>query len=360
MKRRHIMTVAILTVVGMWVLPGCNTPFDGSNTDSDLLTRDQTVNMDDPYGGLNMADESPNFGDQMLAADYGPESALEYNDDMANDATVTDLATRVASRRYMMITWGNLEADSSITFVTDWSGSLCVDNGALVLERTIRFDAYDEILPRTSRDKLEWISHTRPHFDGILVRLHKYVKRDSTRDSTSVNVIDAAPKMVVRFKTGPLTVEINEEDLNDLHRVVKVDDAGNAVAFNTIVVEPQDCASGFLGGQWKHVEGRPGGIFRGKWISHNGAHMGYLRGYYGLNSRGEKVFFGKWINHGGRFQGLLRGHYDAFGDRPGGWFAGKWIGRNLRVNGELKGAWMTSDKIDGGGFFRGRWTMNCR
>jgi len=117
-----------------------------------------------------------------------------------------------------------------------------------------------------------------------------------------------------------LTVTINEDDLKDLHRIVTVDDAGNAVAFNTITVEPNDCGGGFMAGQWHDVTDRPGGVFRGKWISQNGLHMGYLRGVYGPNSRGEKVFFGKWIGQGGNFKGMLRGHYGSLDVRPGGWF----------------------------------------
>ena len=140
-----------------------------------------------------------------------------------------------------------------------------------------------------------------------------------------------------------------------------VDDGGNAVAFNTITIEPTACAGGFLAGQWRNVSERPGGKFRGKWISQNGAHMGYLRGIYGPNDRGHRVFFGKWINQGGQFQGLLRGQYGFWdGDRPGGWFEGAWVNRSLRVKGKLRGAWSTSEDIDGGGHFRGRWRHACR
>jgi len=88
--------------------------------------------------------------------------------------------------------------------------------------------------------------------------------------------------------------------------------------------------------------------------------MGYLRGAYGPNSRGEKVFFGKWITEGGRFEGLLKGRYGGFdGDRPGGWFEGIWLTRGLRIGGGIRGAWATSEKADGGGFFRGQWMRRC-
>ena len=366
MKRTNaILVLAMMAVVAIWALPGCKSPSSDA-IDNDLLTREQVVDLDDEYGGYNFGNEREAFSDPSLAVDYGPESSVAYDDPMDDDPEVRDIMDRPHRRRYLMITWGNLRADTSISFSTDWSGGLSVENGIVLLKRTILFDPHDEILPRTSRDLLEWKSFTRPHFDGIVVALHKRVRCDSLpNDSTAVGVRDTircdTPPLSVTFKTGPLTVTITEDDLEDLHRVIEVDDAGNAVAFNTIVIEPQACAGGFLAGQWKNVSDRPGGIFRGKWISHNGVHMGYLRGAYGTNSRDQKVFFGKWIAAGGDFQGLLRGRYGDFeGDRPGGWFAGEWLTRNLRVGGGLRGVWGTSDCVDGGGFFRGRWKQHCR
>jgi len=357
MKHRNLLTaIALLALAAFWM--GCNSPAENT-VDNELLTREQTVDLDDEFGGFNLGDESPNFADPMLAADYGPESLAEYDDPMTNDSDVRSIRDRKRRHRYLMITWGNLNADTTINFPTDWTGALTVKNGVVLLKRTIRFDARDEILPRTSRDKLEWISHTQPHFDGILVELHKVMKHDSTcNDSTSLEAVDEP--LEITFRTAPLTVTITEEDLKDLHRVVKVDDFGNAVAFNTITVEPQDCPQGFIAGQWKNKEDRRGGIFRGKWISHNGVHLGYLRGHYGPNSRGEKVFFGKWIVQNGRFMGLLRGHYGHFGDdRPGGWFEGHWVEQDRRIKGGLRGAWVTSDDIEGGGHFRGMWRKHC-
>ena len=145
--------------------------------------------------------------------------------------------------------------------------------------------------------------------------------------------------------------------------MVKVDEAGNAVAFNTITVEPDRCPTGFLAGQWRPVSHRPGGIFRGKWISENGIHNGYLRGIYGPDSSGEKVFFGKWIKRNGYFHGLLVGYYGDFDAEPGGWLKGVWLTRGLRTGGYLHGVWNTRDaSVDQdhpGGFFKGRWAKVC-
>jgi hypothetical protein len=359
MRRTSFWQVTLLVFAMVWASTGCEDASSPS-VEEELMTREQVTDLDDPLGGFNLGDETPNFGDAMLAADYGPESNAEFDDPMEDDSTVNDIRSYARPHRYLMITWGNLDADSIIDFVTDWSGGLTVENGVVLLKRTIRFDPRDEILPRTSRDTIEWKSYTRPHFDGVLVALHKVMVRDSTGDDTVV--AETREPLSVTFKTGPLTVTIDEKDLADLHRVVTVDDAGNAVAFNTVVVGPAECPSGFLAGEWKNVNDRPGGIFRGKWISHNGVHMGYLRGVYGPNSRGEKVFFGKWINRSGRFQGLLAGHYEGSDDRPGGSFKGVWLSRQLREIGRLGGVYGVRENADGRpvGFFRGRWQAYCR
>ena len=357
MKRIHLMTAAMM-LLAVWILPGCSDSPLGGSTDSDLLDRTQVVDLDDPYGGFNFGDESPMFGDEFLMENYGADAVTDVYDVMASDPIVADLERQPRSRTFLMITWGNLERDTTITEWTDWSGGLSVDNGVAVVKRLIRWDAHDQLLERTARDKIEWISKTGPHFDGIVVALHKTSERDSTRDSTAVDVVSDEP-LSVTFRTGPLTVTINEEDLKDLHRVVVVDDAGNAVAFNTIEINPERCAAGFMAGQWKNVSHRPGGIFRGKWISHNGLHMGHLRGVYGTNRRGENVFFGKWINQGGQFRGLLKGHYGRNDEGPGGWFKGVWLNRSLHTRGGLRGGWQASDRIDGGGFFRGQWAEPC-
>ncbi len=362
MKRfRWFSLVAALALAWAWVLPGCNTPSSPS-VDDELLTRPEAVNFDDPYGGYNLADEAPAFGDPVLTTAFDDANDVEVDDPMAHDPGVVDIVRHPHARRYLMITWGNLRADTSIDFVTDWSGSLSVDNGVVLVRRLVAWDAHDELLPRTRRDQVAWISHTKPHFDGMIVELHPRIPpRDSTMMDTTATDTSGChrPPLSVTFATAPLTVTFTGDELVDLHEVIPVDDAGNAVAFNTITVEPGRCAGGFLGGRWENVPDRVGGRFRGKWISYNGAHMGYLRGVYGVNSQGRAVFFGKWINRGGQFQGLLRGTWGQADGRPGGWFAGEWLNRGLHVRGELRGVWRLADDGSGHGAFRGRWRLRC-
>jgi hypothetical protein len=267
-------------------------------------------------------------------------------------------------RRFLLITWGNLRDDSTITFSTDWSGSLCVENGAVRALRTVRFERGDYLLPRASRACVEWVSHTQPDFDGVLLALHREPCDSLISVSTAVDSLCGEP-LRVTFKTGPLTVSFTQDELKDLHKVIPVDDAGNAVAFNTLVLMPGECRHGFLAGQWKHVDNeRFDGIFRGQWVSENGLHEGFLRGVYGTNRRGEHVFFGKWITADGTFRGLLKGRYGrgldaATNDQVDGWFRGVWFNRSLTVGGGLHGVWGEGEKEGEGGFFRGAWAARC-
>ncbi|HKW15388.1 MAG TPA: hypothetical protein VJS69_12945 [Candidatus Krumholzibacteria bacterium] len=356
MKRnRTFASIALISALAAWAFVGCEQS-TGTDTSNDVATRTQSVNLNDPYGGYNTANEKAGFGDPYLLGNYG--GAANNMVALADSDTTRDDHMRI--QRFLLVTWGNLQSDSTITSPTDWSGSLCAENGIVRPLRTIRFEyPRDHLVPGTSRSCVDWVSHTEPHFDGILFAFHHM-----PCDSLASDSLCAAP-LSITFTTGPLTVTFNQDELKDLHKVIKVDDAGNAVAFNTIVREPHACPNGFLAGQWKDVPGqRYAGIFRGEWTTENGLHSGFLHGVYGQNREGHNVFFAKWITDSGAFHGLMRGTYgegtNAASANADGWFSGVWISRELRMAGNVKGVWGQGSGEDGGGFFRGVWGALCR
>jgi hypothetical protein len=355
-RNRTLASIAFACAVSAWALVGCDQS-TGTNAPGDISSRTQTVNLNDPYGGYNTANEKPAFGDAFLGANYGAENGNGVA--LADSDSTRENHMRV--HRYLLVTWGNLKGDSTITTSTDWSGSLCVENGIVRPVRTVRFEfPQDHLVPTGSRTCVQWVSHTQPHFDGILVALH-CLPCDSLATPDSL----CASPISVTFATGPLTVSFNQDELKDLHKVIQVDAAGNAVAFNSIVLEPHACPHGFLAGQWKDVpDQRYAGIFRGEWMSENGLHTGFLRGVYGQNKLGENVFFAKWINDDGTFRGLMKGRYgknpEATATDVQGWFDGIWFMRDLRVGGNVHGEWGTGTGGDGTGFFRGAWGARCR
>jgi len=343
-----------MLIAAALVFGGCGESEGPSAPEDNLYTREQVANLDDPYGGYNFADEAPGFGDPALIDEFGDDPV--FNDPFENDPVVTtrerDREGRLRGRVFLAVTWGNLHKDSTITHATDWTGSLRVDPGVILLERVVRFEREDYILPRTERGLLEWVSRTMPGFDGVLVRI---VPCPSTTTDVQAE-IDSA-NTVITFSTGPFTASFTLADLPGLHRIVTLDD-GNAVAFDAICVPPVSCPRGFLAGVWRHTGEREGGKFFGKYISENGLHMGFVKGFYGVNEDGERRFFGKWISRSGEFRGILRGNWDQVEGEKAGYFAGGWMGRDRRLHGDLKGEWRRSDEHRSG-FFRGVWAADC-
>lgn len=353
--RRAGIFLTILGVLALlaW-LPSCRSPESpAGGVDEELYTRDEVPNLDDPYGGFNLNDEAPAFGDQDLQEQFSPSSEVAYADRMEQDPRIDVINRRPIPKLYLRITWGNLRRDSTVNFATDWSGSLTVDNGVVVLKRLIRFEPGDRILLRTARDKIEWISHTGLGFDGILVKVLPVPELQPM-----ATVIDSAT--VITFATEPLTVSFTFAELINIHRVIPVDSMGNAVAFDAVHLPPFPCPQGFLAGIWRDNPDTVGGIFFGKWVSADGELRGHLRGFYGVNSNGEHVFFGKYVDMSGRFRGILRGTYERFGGSNMGYFQGVWINRNLRIVGDLRGIWLTDPRRQHGGFFAGHWRVRCR
>lgn len=352
--KRIPMGIALLIVLSMFaIMAGCSSdsPTGGNPGEiGDLLTRSEFVDFNDPYGGFNMMDTPPAFGDPTIAEEYVEDAT--FDDPILNDAGVRDLTMTDTRPLFLLITWGNLHRDSTIMHGTDWSGSLSIDPGVLILKRTIRFEDRDHILPRDQRDLIEWVSYTQPRFDGILVRI---IATPPTVAITPDSTIDSSAT-VLTFTTAPFSVEIKLSDLPGLNRIVTLDD-GNAVAF--VAVEPPDdsCPNGFMRGVWRNHPERRGGVFFGKWETFDGSVQGYMKGHYGVNDHGEKVFFGKMIDTQGRFEGIMKGRWGN-NRVNGGWYAGHWVDRNLNIGGVLKGEWRRSDRCHGG-FFRGGWAMNC-
>lgn len=353
MTRLSVFQPSIFVIASLALIAGCASPEAPPSGANDYLSREQTVDFDDPLGGFSLADEAPAFGDASMLDEFGEDAP--FDDPFASDGDVTIIDQSDRDRLFLMVTWGNLHRDSTIAYGTNWSGSLSIDPGILLLKRTIRFEDNDVIAPRTSRDLIEWRSTTYRGVDGVLVQILPNIE---PAISVADTMIDSS-QIVVTFDTAPLKVELTLRELVNMRQVFPLDD-GNAVAFTTMRVEPNACPHGFLRGVWRNHPERPGGVFFGKWEADDGAIRGFLRGHYGVSSQGEKVLFGKMITPNGRFEGIMRGHWDRYPDQESaGWFRGHWVDRHLDIKGGLKGEWRRSDRCDGG-FFRGAWAMNCR
>jgi len=354
MKRLPLFLLTLLVIASMTWVAGCRSPespaagSDGTDI-ADLTNREESPDLNDAYGGFNMRDDQPAFGDAAMAGEFVEEA--NYADRFDSDDDVVDEDGSDRPRHFLRITWGNLHRDEGITNPTTWDGALSISSGAIVLKRIIKFEENDRILERTQRDLLEWESKTLPHFDGILVRVVPRVSDSST------DVASNTDDVVLRFRTEPFSVEIKVSDLPGLNRVVTLDD-GTAIAFQTITLDPSACPHGPMRGVWANHPERQGGYIFGKWGTADGHVIGFIKGIYGTNDAGKKVFFGKMIDFNGRFEGLVRGEW-GHGDREhSGWYEGRWVDRNLGIKGGLRGNWERSPHCNGG-FFRGMWAKRC-
>jgi hypothetical protein len=325
MKRISITNLtAILAVIASGVI-GCS----GSPT---TPGSEGALNLDAPYGGYEAAGEVPAFGQTDLAAVLVEGEVVE--EPLIADAELDSLRERAGAHAYgLLIRWGMLEGDSTVSDVTDWSGTITLSRGVLAVQRLLRFERGQDYIvrPRPSRSELEWVSKMTVHFDGLLLT----VVEPPVLAGTEVG------DNLLTFATGPYNrvFNITAGDLNELQEIIEVDPEGNQIAFNARALEPHPCDGGPLHGFWVLDSAGTGGHFFGGWAARDGRPRGHLRGHFGIRD-GEKVFFGKVIGQGGEFLGFFRGQWGFAEDtRRNGWFDGEWVADDGQPVGRMHGRW---------------------
>lgn len=348
MYRNFLIAILVFGLLGVMI--GCSKTTDSSPDDGSIA---------EEFDGFLPTNESAAFGDPSVAA-LGEDTV--YNDLLTEDPSVDSIINNNHTGVYAVrIIWGSPEFDSTISEITDWTGSLSVNHGAVVLRRLIRFEfPQDYIKPRYDRKLVEWVSKTTVHNDGIFVNV--YNPPSATDDIKTIT-----------FTTGPFTRTFEIGDLEKMDTVFYLDDSVNAVAIHALKIYPHGCPKGFLEGRWgKDSTGQ--GIFYGRWMSQHGWLMGHLRGRWGkevVNSTDTtilRVFYGKYIDVTGQFKGLLRGIYISHPTvsvnaecPPHGRFFGYFYDANRNILGVLKGHYLMVPSIDNRkmGYFGGRWKAFC-
>ncbi|MCP4705804.1 MAG: hypothetical protein GY865_14490 [candidate division Zixibacteria bacterium] len=327
-----ILMVSLVVLIG-----GCsNNSTSGSTTD-----------ISEEFGGFKPSNEEPAFGSEVIASEMVDDT--EFDDPMLATSEVDSvLADEQADIYALKIVWGQLRFDSTVTELTDWSGSLSISRGAEVVRRLIRFEPQqDYILERTERKLIEWVSYTTVHHDGIFVNII-IPKLDDT--------IVAEP-VTVSFTTGPFEISFDASDMAAMDTVYYMDDS-SGVAFHAFKVDRIGCPKGFLAGRWGQDEAGEN-IFYGRWMSHRNILKGHLRGTWG-----EKKFFGKYVDKFGQFEGLIKGQYHTGNSlspnhNHSGWFRGHYYDANGNILGVLKGHYHENRAKDMMGCFFGRWRSDC-
>jgi len=354
MFRKLLIGIVVLSLFGLYT--GCSDKASSAGGDE----------IADEFGGIKPSDEPPAFGDETIATEMVEDA--EYEDPVLLSPIVEQAVNNEVADLYSIrIVWGQLGFDSSITEVTDWSGSLTVSDGVELLRRVIKFeDGQDYIVLRTDPTKIDWVSYTTVHHDGIFANI--VIPPDEERA-----VDDVLEPITVTFSTAPFEITFNVEDLPALDTIYYLDDS-SAVAFHACKVERIACPRGFLAGRWGLNEDGDG-VFYGKWLSHYDLLAGHIRGTWGKNIDGEpeNVFYGKYIDLTGSFEGLLRGRYHPVGHSNAevsqgqargrhisrGLFRGSFFDASGNIQGVLKGHYSETHGNSGMGYFQGRWRTYC-
>jgi hypothetical protein len=327
MKNKNL-SIALLLAASSTAACVANAPPGGEITEADVTS---ALELDN--GGLDTENEDAMFGDGAAFDGDRLENDRPYDDAMRTDTRIGDLEGRAsATRRRVLLAWGRWPLDLTATNARNWSGSLTIDRGAIVVGRTLGFeDAGDEILPRVSPDRIDFRSVTRPHSDGMVLRV---IDPDPTAGPNRLRYTSADGTIVRDLDLSRLDAGPVREDAGDGNRVV-------AVALR----ERDACDHGFLRGRWVALRENLG-AYRGVITNADGEPTGHIRGIWGQRRNGEAVMFGKFIARDGSFRGLLVGTYEA-----GEWKA-RWITRD-GDHGIAGGLYVDAPDLRGG-VFKGR------
>ncbi len=345
---RKSLLVLFILGVAMAILGGCSNTTDPTGDDASL----------EDFGAYKATDEDPYFGDADLAAIA--EGEEEVNDEIllspvADSIIDSTEAEAVPDIFCFRVVWGNLENDSGVTDLTDWSGKLTVSRGAIVATHKILFEpGQDYLLPRYNDsgvvipEELGWVSLTSYHHDGLGMKLF-----------FPPSVTDEV--VTITYESPQLTISFTMDQLEDLDTLISIG-FGNAISFQAVRFDPSDRTRGSLAGRWgRDAEGN--GIFYGIWYSAAGQVMGALKGEWGIDENGRQVFVGKWIDDTGQFEGFVKGFYANRGNlSPVNARIGRFWGLVYDVDrtpiGSLKGHYWRGDHKRAG-LFAGRWCVGC-
>jgi hypothetical protein len=326
---RYQLPLALLLTVPATV--ACTN--DSSAPDDDATAVASSLELEN--GGFDTADEAPQFGEETLFAAADIEADAAVTDSIATDPVVTQLeANASVAVRDMIVLWGRMPADPAGA-VRNWSGTLRVSRGAVVIRRKIAFElATDRILPRTSRDAIQFESQTSVHADGLVLTVLDPTPADPTPLTLTYVSADGATTYSLDVATlagGPITVDAGD---------------GNQIAAIGHLRTAGACDHGFLRGRWRTLTPNAG-VYAGLVVGTDGAVAGHVRGIYGHRQNGDAVFFGKFIGLDGHFRGILGGTYDA------GHFGGRWLDRS-GDHGAVRGMYRAGETLRAGQFL-GRW-----
>lgn len=288
-------------------------------------------------GFYDSKDEKPGFGDPEILAMVEDDPYDDPFDDPFDDQTKAGTSTNAI---YIRVLWGNLIVDKDEDYVRDYSGSISIDDGLLVIERTVKFDYYDsEIETREDPTIVAWKSRILPHYDGLVLRLEPGTTDDQSN--------------ILHIQIGPYSTDFFVAELSDLLLLEKTGYGDDQIAIASHLEKPE--GSGFLSGHWRDRVATSDGIFKGKWETDSGDLLGYSRCRYIPEGQGAGIVRGKYIDLNGYFQGLIDGDYKRTRTEiQSGIFNLDWVSQTGEKLGLLEGLYFKKDSA-GYGFALANW-----
>ena len=285
-------------------------------------------------GGYTTTDDLAAFGAENLYAAAAIEGDTAVVDELETDPTIIAMGGAAGVEAHdLVLVWGQLPADPT-SAIRDWSGELRLSRGAMVVRRRIAFEAAtDRVMPRTSRDLIEFRSVTRPASDGLVLRVFDPSPADADPIRLTYTSADGSRTHSIelrRLADGPVVVDAGEGD-----RLIAAGRRRNDA-----------CRHGAMRGRW-HALAPNAGVYLGIVANAAGEPIGHVRGIYGQRRNGDSVLFGKFIARDGRFTGILNGHFNN------GRFEARWLDR-AGDHGVVHGAYFEGATLRAGGFVA-RW-----
>jgi len=332
MKTSRTQFLSTTIALGLVLAAGCNAADIPEDEDPDFIE----ASVEDEFGGFDMEDEAPMFGDAAIFDELDlNDTETAITDDFASDAevlAVTDAADAVVDDVLVLVGDGELDQDYEL--------DASVDGGILIATSGIRIAGRDAITRRTDNRRIIAALRTRRHLAGLRLRLAARA--------------DNAASRTLRLRINGVDHDIDVDRLLDAPESRDLSADGDRVVVVARRRPVDTCDHGFMRGQWLQM-GRGFGALRARVSNSDGEGIGHLRGLYGVRRNGERVFFGKYINRAGQFKGIFAGKY------RNGHFAGRWLARG-GDHGVLGGRYReTRPGVRHGGALAGRWAeTSCR
>jgi len=335
---KNMRTSLVLIAAALLSTTACVEQSNGDVPESTLPSDDsieQALTSIDDSMSDDSLDEEPAFGDATFSAAFDEDDVQDPGAvDLREDPEIVRTDGEAVRIFHVMAVWGRIRPNDNEPIAMRWNPSITVADGdAVRVRRTVRFDRFDEVLEQETRNRLDIISATRPHVDGVVLQVA----------ITAADAVDG----YLQFAAGDMAFRYGVSELGNLSEQLITDSAGNGLMLVSLDRTPDDnpCASGFLAGRWINT-GAPGGVFGVRWMSEDGDVVGHLAGRY---ADGE--FRAKYIDRNGEFRGFLAGVY---GD---GHFTGEYYDADGNQLGVLRGQYTTNGT--GHGLFRGSWSKDC-